>query len=89
MKRHLCIFFLTAALAALCVAPAHGVAPSSASLASANGESSLTTLGLLSPQSLEGGFAGAPLGKVPFLREVSFVGFAGARLGSSNCIWWV
>ena len=60
MKRHLCIFFLTAALAALCVAPAHGVAPSSASLASANGESSLTTLGLLSPQSLGGGFAGAP-----------------------------
>ena len=63
MKRHLCIFFLTAALAALCVAPAHGVAPSSASLASANGESSLTTLGLLSPQSLEGGFAGALSGR--------------------------
>ena len=63
MKRHLCIFFLTAALAALCVAPAHAleyVAPSSVSLASAYGESSLTTLGLLSPQSLGGGFAGAP-----------------------------
>mgnify|MGYP007081455447 CR=1 FL=1 len=25
MKRHLCIFFLTAALAALCVAPAHAL----------------------------------------------------------------
>ena len=54
---------ILAALTALCVAPAHAleyVAPSSVSLASAYGESSLTTLGLLSPQSLGGGFAGAP-----------------------------
>jgi len=45
------------------VAPAYAlecVAPSSVSLASAYGESSLTSLGLLSPQSLGGGFAGAP-----------------------------
>ena len=40
--------------------PAHGVAASSVSLASAYGESSLTSLRLLSPQSLEGGFVGAP-----------------------------
>ncbi len=53
-------FLLAMMLCALCCVPAHGVAPSSASLASAYGESSLTTLGLLSPQSLEGGFAGAP-----------------------------
>ena len=54
---------ILAALTALCVAPAHAleyVAPSSVSLASAYGESSLTTLGLLSPQSLGGG-VGAPL----------------------------
>ena len=63
MKKFWKPLILAAALTALCVAPAHAlecVAPSSASLASAYGESSLTTLGLLSPQSLEGGFAGAP-----------------------------
>ena len=59
MKRVLHIFLLTAVASALLTAPAHGAAPASASLASASGESSLTTLGALSPQSVEGGFAGA------------------------------
>lgn len=63
MKKFWKPLILAAALTALCVAPAHAleyVAPSSVSLASAYGESSLTALGLLSPQSLGGGFAGAP-----------------------------
>ena len=59
MKRVLHIFLLAAVASALLTAPAHGAAPGSASLASASGESSLTTLGALSPQSVEGGFAGA------------------------------
>ena len=59
MKRVLHIFLLAAVASALLTAPAHGVAPASTSLASASGESSLTTLGALSPQSEGGGFAGA------------------------------
>ena len=59
MKRVLHIFLLAAVASALLTAPAHGAAPASASFASASGESSLTTLGALSPQSVEGGFAGA------------------------------
>ncbi len=60
MKKRLTGLVAACCLLAALALPAYGIAPSSVSLTSAYGESSLTTLGLLSPQSLGDGFAGAP-----------------------------
>ena len=65
MKKLKALISTALCLCAVCALalPAHAlecVAASSVSLASAYGESSLTPLRLLSPQSLEGGFVGVP-----------------------------